>query len=178
VRSGDAFGLVACDNTVRLDLFEPPSHRLGLADEIRNKLLTGQPFSSQSDASALPFAAQQLRQKRSLVFLISDFHLPDALLTESLTSLALHDVVPLVIWDSAEYRNIPAWGWARVRDMESGGDRSIFLRPSLARQIKESYLTRCQTIITKCLQAGTRPPFFIEDTFNAEQLTRHLLEMS
>ena len=176
VRSGDSFGLVACDNSVRFDLFEPPSHRLSLAEEIRNKLLADQSSSGQSDASALPLAAQQLRQKRSLVFLISDFHLPDALLTKTLTALAPHDVAPLVLWDSAEYRNIPTWGWARVRDMESGGNRSIFLRPSLAKQIKESYTERRQIIISKCLQAGTRTPFFIEDTFNAEQLTRHLLE--
>ncbi|MDO9203942.1 DUF58 domain-containing protein [Methylotenera sp.] len=178
VRSGDAFGLVACDDTVRLDLFAPPSHRLGLADEIRNKLLADLPANTQSDASALPLAAQQLRQKRSLVFLISDFHLPDALLTKTFTSLAPHDVVPLVLWDSAEYHHIPTWGWVRVRDMESGGYRSIFLRPSLMRQIKASYTARRQTIIAQCLQAGTRAPFFIEDTFNAEQLTRHLLEAS
>lgn len=185
VRSGDSFGLVACDSAVRSDLFEAPTHRLGLAEEIRTKLLAThqKPLAHNNTtqaitASALPFAAQQLRQKRSLVFLISDFHLPDALISQTLVSLTPHDVVPLVLWDSAEYNNIPSWGWARVRDMESGGDRALFLRPSLVKKIKESYVERRQIIIAKCLQAGTRTPFFIEDTFNAEQLTRHLLEVS
>lgn len=178
VRSGDAFGLVACDDAVRLDLFEPPSYRLNLANEIRNKLLADKSSVTKSSATALPLAAQQLRQKRSLVFLISDFHLPDALLTKTLTTLAPHDVVPVVLWDSAEYRNIPSWGWARVQDMESGGQRSMFLRPALAKQIQNAYLKRRQNINTHCLQAGTRVPFFIEDTYHADRLTHHLLEVN
>jgi uncharacterized protein (DUF58 family) len=176
VRSGDSFGLVACDNTVRLDLFAPPSHRVGLVDEIYNKLLADLASNGHAEASALPLAAQQLRQKRSLVFLISDFHLSDALISQTFTSLAPHDVVPLVLWDSAEYSNIPNWGWARVRDMEGGADRSLFLRPSLVQKIKATYTARRKNITAHCLKAGTRTPFFIEDTFNAEQLTRHLLE--
>ena len=182
LRSGDSFGLVACDNVVRSDLFEPPTHRRGLADEIRTKLLKQQKTNATEtaskplSASALPLAAQQLRQKRSLVFLISDFHISDVFLDKTLDSLAPHDVVPLVLWDSAEYNNIPAWGWARVRDMEGGGDRSLFLRPSLVRLIKTCYAERRKNIIAQCARAGTRAPFFIEDTFNAERLTRHLLE--
>lgn len=182
LRSGDSFGLVACDNVVRSDLFEPPTHRRGLADEIRTKLLEQQKTNATEtasmplSASALPLAAQQLRQKRSLVFLISDFHISDVLLDKTLDSLAPHDVVPLVLWDSAEYNNIPAWGWALVRDMEGGGDRSLFLRPSLVRLIKACYAERRKNIIAQCAKAGTRAPFFIEDTFNAERLTRHLLE--
>lgn len=177
--SGDSFGLVVCDNTVRSDLFEAPTHRRGLADEIRTKLLAEQqinPTKTATSANALSLAAQHLRQKRSLVFLISDFHLSDALLNKTLGSLSSHDVVPLVLWDSAEYKNVPAWGWARVRDMEGGGDRSLFLRPSLVRQIQAAYTERHKNIISQCSRAGTRAPFFIEDTFDAEQLTRHLLE--
>ncbi|MDO9282000.1 MAG: DUF58 domain-containing protein [Methylotenera sp.] len=183
LRSGDSFGLIACDNVVRADLFEPPTHRRGLADEVRTKLLAEQQKTNSTEtattpftASALPLAAQQLRQKRSLVFIISDFHLSDALLNKTLEYLSSHDVVPLVLWDSAEYKNIPAWGWARVRDMEGGGDRSLFLRPSLVRLIKACYAERRNNIIAQCAKAGTRAPFFIEDTFNAERLTRHLLE--
>lgn len=183
VRSGDSFGLVACDKTVRSDLFEEPTHRLSLAEEIRAKLLAKQQVSHSIDkptqplsASALPLAAQHLRQKRSLVFLISDFHLPDTLISQTLSSLTRHDVVPLVLWDSAEYSSIPNWGWARVRDMEGGGERSLFLRPSLIQKIKATYDARRISIAALCLKAGVRAPFFIEDTFKAEQLTCHLLE--
>jgi uncharacterized protein (DUF58 family) len=177
IRGGDSFGLVACDHTVRHDLYEPPSHRLGLVEEIRTKLLSNDSASPKPvGASALPLAAKLLRQKRSLIFLISDFHLSDALISQTLASLAAHDVVPIVVWDSAEYRNIPSWGWARMYDMEGGKYSSLFMRPSLTKKIIASYATRRQKITSQCLKSGTRTPFFIEDTFNAEQLTRHLLE--
>lgn len=181
-RSGDSFGLVVCDDEVREDLFQPPSFRRGTAAELRDQLLTAFRASATRTtthrASSLALAAQQLRQKRSLVFLISDFHLPDILISRTLTSLATHDVVPLVVWDSAEYADIPSWGWARVRDMEGGGQRSLFLRPKLSAQIKDAYLARRKSIAQFCLKAGVRAPFFVEDTFNAEHLTRHLLETS
>lgn len=183
VRNGDSFGLVACDNAVRFDLFEAPAYRPGLAEEIRAKLLVSQQLGNSIDktiqpltATALPLAAQLLRQKRSLVFLISDFHLPDALISQTLSSLMPHDVIPLVLWDSSEYSNIPDWGWARVRDMEGGGESSLFLRPGLVQKIKAAYAERRKNISALCLNAGVRAPFFIEDTFRAEQLTRHLLE--
>lgn len=176
-RNGDSFGLVACDHAVRHDLYEAPSHRLGLAAEIRTKLLSSCTTTQQSNSAlALPLAAQQLRQKRSLIFLISDFHLPDAIIKQTLTSLIPHDVVPIVIWDSAEYRNIPNWGWARIRDLECGEERSLFLRPSLVQKIINTFTSRRKNITSLCLKLGTRSPFFIEDTFNAEQLTCHLLE--
>lgn len=183
IRSGDLFGLVACDDTIRTDLFEPPTHRLSLIEEVRTKLMAI-PRTDQANhttappitATALPLAAEQLRQKRSLVFLVSDFHLPDALIKQTMTSLSAHDVVPLVLWDSAEYSNLPSWGWARVRDMEGGEDRSLFLRQRLVEKVKTSYVTRRKDLTSQCIKAGIRTPFFIEDTFNAEQLTRHLLE--
>jgi uncharacterized protein (DUF58 family) len=174
-RSGDAFGLVACDDVLRNDLFEPPSYRRGLMEEIRLKLLRADQRLHAS-ASALPLAASQLRQKRSLVFIISDFHLDESRLHQTISSLVAHDVVPLVLWDSAEFSDLPTWGWARVRDMETGGERSLFLRPRLVESIKSAYAKRHARITALCRRAGARTPFFIHDQFNAELLTHHLLE--
>ncbi|CAG0997773.1 hypothetical protein MTYP_02666 [Methylophilaceae bacterium] len=174
-RNGDNFALVVCDDKARADMFSAPSHRRNLAEDIRARCLQGS-FYEGAGASALPLAVEHLRQKRSLVFLISDFHLEEKLLRKTLLSLTQHDVVPLVLWDSAEYRDIPAWGWARVRDMESGGSRSLFMRPSLALRIKASYAERRAGIVAMCRQAGARTPFFVEDRFCVEHLTRHLLE--
>jgi uncharacterized protein (DUF58 family) len=133
-------------------------------------------FNDGTESSALAQAAGHLRRKRSLVFLLSDFHLNESLMKKTLNSLSAHDVVPVVLWDSAEYQDIPQWGWARVRDMEGSGDASLFMRPKLAEKIRNSYRQRRQEIIRLCKHAGTRTPFFTEDRFNAEQLTRHMLE--
>jgi uncharacterized protein (DUF58 family) len=174
-RHGDNFSLIACDDVVRLDMLSPPSHRLGVAQDIYAKLMSAS-FNDGTGSSALAQAAGHLRRKRSLVFLLSDFHLNESLMKKTLNSLSTHDVVPVVLWDSAEYQDIPQWGWARVRDMEGSGDASLFMRPKLAEKIRNSYRQRRQEIIRLCKHAGTRTPFFTEDRFNAEQLTRHMLE--
>lgn len=176
-RHGDSFSLLACDDVVRQDLFSPPSARRGLAQELHRKILSAD-IRPQSGATGLPRAIEQVRPSRSLVFLISDFHLDEALLSNTLTSFSAHDVVPLVLWDSSEYRDLPEWGWARVRDMEGQGDRSIFLRRRLKREIEQRYLERKSELKKLCRQYGARAPFFIEDKFDAGLLTRHLLEAS
>lgn len=177
IRNGDNFGLIACDDTLRADMFMPPSHRRDIVAEIRKRFSRARPAAG-TGVRALPRAAEQLRQRRALVFLISDFHLDTAVLRQTLVSMASHDIVPLVLWDSAEYRDIPSWGWARVRDMESGEDRSLFMRSELRERIRQSYAARRREIICQCRQGGTRMPFFVEDRFHAESLTRHLLEAS
>lgn len=176
-RHGDSFSLLACDDQVRQDLFIAPSHRRGMAQEIHKKIL-GAEIYTQRGALALPRAIEQVRPNRSLVFLISDFHLEESLLSRTLTSFSAHDVVPLVLWDSSEYRDLPDWGWARVRDLEHGGERSLFLRRRLKQEIEQSYLARKQELKAMCRKYGARTPFFIEDEFDAGLLTRHLLEAS
>lgn len=172
---GDNFSLIACDDVVRQDMFLPPSHRLSTAQDVYSRLMNVN-FDDIAGASALPLAADFLRKKRSLVFLLSDFHLDEELIKKTLSTLGSHDVVPVVLWDSAEYRDIPQWGWARVRDMEGRGDGSLFIRPKLAGKIKDAYQQRRRDIIRLCRRAGARAPFFTEDSFEAEQLSRHMLE--
>lgn len=174
-RHGDNFSLIACDDEVRLDMFLPPSPRQGLAQDVHDKLMHAR-FKDGSNASALTRAVELLRKKRSLVFLFSDFHFDEKFMLETLMTFGTHDVVPLVLWDSAEYQNVPEWGWARVRDMEGAGTGSLFMRRGLAAKIRHAYAQRRQQIIRICKQAGVRTPFFAEDSFKAEQLTRHLLE--
>ena len=110
-RGGDSFSLIACDDVLHHELFEPPASRRGLAEEVRDKLLRFNAADKTRSANALPLAANQLRRKRSLVFMISDFHLEASLLNKTLAALAAHDVVPLVLWDSTEFTDLPAWGW-------------------------------------------------------------------
>lgn len=174
-RGGDSFGLVACDDAVRLDLFEPPATRRGMAQEVRRRLLACSSHR-EARATALPQAAVHLHRARALVFLISDFHFDALMQQRTLESLAMHDVVPVVLWDGAEYRDLPRWGWARVRDMEGGGERVLFLRPALAQEMRRAYQQRLQALADLCRRQGVRPPFVVESRYHAEHLTHHLLE--
>ena len=63
-----------------------------------------------------------------MVFLLSDFHFDLELLTEVLRRLATHSVVPVVIWDSAEYRALPRRGLVRMQDSETGAERLLWWR--------------------------------------------------
>lgn len=173
-RQGDAFGLCTADEELRLDLSEPVSSQRGVAQQVYQKIHSAT-LKSQSSASALPKLSTQLGNKKSLVFLISDFHLDAETLQASLQNMAIHDVVPIVLWDAAEYENIPAWGWARVRDMETGADASLFLRPKLLQKITDAYAQRRSALTTLCRKFGIRQPFFVGERFSAAQLSQHLL---
>lgn len=174
-RIGDAFGLIACDDGIREDLLISPSWRRGMAGEIHGLVRSAQ-IGDGKRSGALPYAVEAMRRGRSLVFLVSDFHLEVDLLDRTLASLAPHDVQPVVLWDRAEYADLPAWGWARVRDMESGRERSLFLRKALVQRIGARYDEHRRALAASCRSFGLRPPFYVEGRFDAGRLTRHLLE--
>lgn len=177
IRNGDSFSLIVGDDEIRADLSVPPSYRPGLAYEVYTMLRAAVPREGVR-ASALTHAAGQIKRKRALVFLVSDFHLDEENVESVLQSLAMHDVVPMVLWDSAEYRDLPDWGWARVSDMESSATASLFMRRGMASRIRQSYETRRRELADVCRRAGARSPFFMGDRFDAEQLSRHLLEVA
>jgi len=172
--TGDAFGLLASDEHIRHDINIHPSRQRNTAQLTYNSLSMAS-FNHLQGAEALPLAAAQTSHHRSLVFLISDFHLETSLLKQTFQALAAHDVVPVVLWDSAEYTDIPSWGWARVRDLETGLERSLFMRSQVTRKIQDSYRQRRDELKAMCRAHGLRPPFFVGNSYSAEGLTRHLL---
>ena len=173
--TGDSFGLIVCDDAIRADLQVYPSRQRATAQEVFSKLSSAKLLQKRG-ATALPAAVEQLSHHRSLVFLLSDFHIEDDLLKRTLQSLSHHDVVPIVLWDTAEYDDLPSWGWARVRDMESGQERNLFFRGKVIDAIRNEYAQRQSKLKTLFRQFGFRPPYFVGDAFSAESLTRHLLE--
>lgn len=173
--NGDTFGCVGADDNLRMEVYEPSTYRAAIVEDIASKMRSVQ-FTQPAGIHALPRVSELLPTRRSLVFLISDFYMDEALLTQSLHSLAAHDVVPIVIWDSAEITDLPDWGWMRVNDMEGNGMRTVFLRPALKQAIKNSYHTRQQSLTQLFSTYGTRPPFFVLNQFNSEAMTQHMLE--
>jgi len=169
-RTGDPFACLACDGSIQWDLSLPLRLHKGVAEEWRGQVEQFQPNSARH--GGLLEAAMQLGRQRALVFLASDFHLPDAELQALFNALALHDVVPVVLWDSAEYENLPAWGLAELRDPETGQRRRLFLRPTLREKIALSYARRREDLIRLCSAFG-REPFFLIDRFDAEAMTRY-----
>ncbi len=169
-RTGDSFGFIGCDETLREDLFLPCRFHKGAAPELHERL-RGFPARGRS-AEGLHRAAPRLGRQRALVFLASDFHFPLAQVASLLDSLVRHDVVPVVLWDSAEYGHLPPRGLAYVEDPETGARRRLFMRPGLREKFREEFAKRREALTRLCAARG-REPFFVVDRFDADGMTRY-----
>ncbi|MFK8253001.1 DUF58 domain-containing protein [Ancylobacter terrae] len=172
VRSGDSFALVGCDDAVRDDVSLPPGRRRGLEEEVFERLAAAAP---RGGSAGLEAAAERLALRRGLVFLISDFLLPPARIAAVLDSLWRHDVVPVVIRDSAFDDGLPAWGLIEVADLEDGATRLVFMRPALRARWRAQARERQGALAAAFAARGLRP-FELADTLDTDALARRLME--
>lgn len=128
-RVGDRFGLIACDDRVREELGIALSRARGGEDEMSERFARFVPRSA--GASGLRDAAISLGGRKRLVVLVSDFRFPESEIASLIDALAGHDVVPIVLDDSAEVDGLPLWGLISLQDLETGRKRSILMRPAL-----------------------------------------------
>lgn len=171
-RTGDPFGFIGCDEAIRRDLCLPLRFHKGAAPELYERVRS---FPAQGrSALALAEVAPHLGRQRALVFLVSDFHFPLQQADAVLASLARHDVVPVVLWDSAEYERLPSWGLLYVQDPETGARRRLCLRPALRERLRAAFARRREELVHVCTLRG-REPFFVVDRFDADAMTRYFL---
>lgn len=168
--ASDPFGFVGFDDVVREDWISTTSVKPYMAIELAERLKDyhPQPVSSRGVLDIYRY----LPRERSLVFLISDFHMPLTLLEDSLPMLLRHHIVPMVLWDTEEYQNLPEFGIASVTDSETGAKRTLFLRKELKARIIDSFEKR-RTEIHEMFMRFDMPPFFVENDFDADALTEY-----
>ncbi len=171
--TGDRFGFVGCGQTLDPQLLiSPASQQYGrvvdIATRIKSSRLTGR-------ADGLLQAANYLPDRSALVFLLSDFYLPMAMVRQIMRRLNQHMVVPLVIWDKQESSDLPAWGLLKFSDLELGKTRTLLMRPSLREKIYASYLNRKQQL-RKCFRSFGAEPLFIEQGFQAELISQYFFQ--
>ncbi len=169
-RTGDSFGAVACDAVVREDLLLPQSRSRAAAGEL-TAALRAMPPEGRS-AHGLALAHRHLPQRRSLVFLLSDFHLPLDEVSAVLSSLAHHDLVPVVLWDSREFALSAERGLAQVLDPESGRQRMVWWRPALRERWSAQWAERREALL-KVFRGQRLRPLFIDGAFDADAVTRY-----
>ena len=172
-RVNDPFGFVGFDEKVRDDWMFTSSIKVHGAFELTDRLAAHRP--GHVAATALGDVAQFLPRERSLVLLVSDFHTPLEQLGDQLTTLMRHHVVPLVLWDAAEYRNLPEFGIASVTDCETGARRTLFLRKHYRERILQAFQDR-RIALEKLFMSVDMPPLFIEDRFEADALTEYFYQ--
>lgn len=171
-RTGDAFGFIGADEELRKDLYLPATRAPGagaaLSARLRDLELTGR------SAEALRRVAALLPRRRCLVFLVSDFHLPQELLTAVLDGLAHHQLVPVVLWDPLEFVPAERFGLVGVRDPETGARRTLLLRPALRRKLSAAFRERSDSLRRELARRGTRP-LLVTGPLRAEEVTRYFL---
>jgi hypothetical protein len=170
-RNGDLFTFVGCDDVVRTDLFIPPTQRRAALLDLRERLTSARPAGRQG-ASGLLQAADWLPQRRSLVFLVSDFHFPLATTEALFDSLRMHDIVPVVLWDPIETQVPKGSGLLRLQDSETGRHRLIWLRSSLRERWLAAVAERRAALRRLC-QARGRPALILEAAFEADLVTHY-----
>ena len=171
--NSDPFGFIGFDDVVREDWVSTASAKAQRGIEMAEKLKEYHP--PHIGSSGLLDIYRYLPRERSLIFLISDFHMPMELLEQSLPMLLRHHIVPIVLWDAEEYRNIPEFGIASVADSETGARRTLFLRKELRERIIQSFEDR-RTAIYEMFMSFDMPPFFVEGEFNADDLTEYFYQ--
>jgi uncharacterized protein (DUF58 family) len=181
-RQGDAFAMRGADDHEQAALQVLPSFQPGTAQAVALQLTAYWQQAATSgnangrSAKAMPETMLSLGPQRALVLLLSDFYWPEALLQQTLQAGQHHDVVPVVLRDRTATAGLPGFGWARLRDMESGEQRSWMLRRGLHQQIDQHDQQQKQALNARFLKAGTRSPLWLNPGWRAEEVSRHLME--
>ena len=164
----DPFGFIGFDEKVREDWISTTSfkshHAIALAESLKDF------HPAPVNCNGITEVYRYLPRERSLVFLISDFHMPNDLLEEGLSNLLKHYIVPVVLWDAAECRNLPEFGLANVTDAESGEKRTLFIRKQLREKIIQSFENRREEIYELFMRFDM-PPFYVEGEFDPDLMT-------
>ncbi|NEU11360.1 DUF58 domain-containing protein [Methylobacterium sp. BTF04] len=171
-RIGDAFGLIGCDAEIRADVTLPASRRRGIGAAVAARLRDVRCRGAHADGMAQ--AGRHLVGRPKIVFVVSDFRWPEALIGQVFAGLARHDIVPVMLADPAEDADLPAWGLMELDDLEGAGRRTVFMRPALRRAWIARERARAETL-SRIATAYGRPPFRLAGRFDADALTRHLI---
>ncbi|AXE96370.1 DUF58 domain-containing protein [Paraburkholderia sp. DD10] len=179
-RVGDAVGLLAFDTGLRDDLMLPARHHRGAGAAMRAMLSEGgrPALRREGDgATGLRRAAERLSGRQGLVFVVSDFHWPLDTLRASFDLLMPALLVPIVVWDPFELEAPQENALMMMRDAESNGRRTLWMRPALRAQWRNAVAQRRARIDALCTAHGVRP-FYLTGPFDPQALSRYFLELT
>jgi uncharacterized protein (DUF58 family) len=169
-RTGDSFGFMAAAETLIEELHVPPRRSKQLAALLEEGLRRLAPAGRSS--AGIRQAALQVGRRRALVFLLSDFHCELDEIESWLDRLSAHAVVPVVLWDPAEYTWPERIAWTRVRDLETGQQRGMLMRPALSAKIRAGFIRRQRELCGCFSKYGARPLGFTQ-RFDPDRVSQY-----
>ena len=120
---------------------------------------------------------QHLAGRQGLVFIVSDFHWPLAGMSLALDALVHAFVVPVVIWDAAEIHPPAHDGLAQLRDVESGAQRTLWMRRRTREKWQESANAR-RTELNEVFASRAMRPFYVTGRFDSEAMSQYFFEVA
>lgn len=172
IRTGDTFAMFGADAQIRPELSQGATRARTAVGRTVEALKSFAP--RHAGTSGLIDAAMLAGARRGLVFLVSDFLMPDAELTALFEQLSRHDVIPVALYDSAEIDALPDWGLLELADLETGRRRLVVLRPSLKVAWRNKIETRRAAFRNIARRFG-REPFEVTDAIDWERFGAHLM---
>jgi len=172
-RTGDPMGVIGCADKVLPEYTLPATRNGEAARDVIGRLSRLRPTAD--GAQGLLDAAPLVGSRRCLVFIVSDFHFPLDFTRRLLRAYARHDIVPIVLWDSAEFRHPPAYGLARMRDSETGAERYLLLRPAIRARLIKAFEERRAALDRVFLGFG-HTPYFLTDKLDCDDLNRFFMQ--
>lgn len=168
--AGDVFSLIAYDREVIEDYTLPLSHYQHQSLEAIAQLESR--VDMRGGCEGILEVPQYLSQNRGLVFWISDFHMPLPMIEQALITMTQHQVIPIVLWDPKEYRNLPRFGFGNMIDPETGTNRTVFFREALREKFLAVFDARRQALEHLFLKFDS-PPLFMESEYSPETMSHY-----
>ena len=167
---GDLFSFIAYNQQVLEDFTLPLSHHIYQSFELIEQLSSYKKL--RVGGEGIFEVPQYLSQHKGLVFWISDFHMPIALIEHALNAMSMHQIVPVVLWDDQEYKKLPKFGFGNMIDPETGANRSIFFRDAVCAQFEQVFIERKQAL--DALFTGfDYQAIYLNDVFQPEILSHY-----
>lgn len=173
--AGDAVGLQAFDATPREDLYFPVVHGRGTGELMRSALAACTP--GRAAGCGLAETIRQLAGRRDLVFLVSDFHWPLAVVAEAMDMLSHAWLVPMVVWDQTEMAPPPVDGLVTLRDAETGAATPVWVNARLRQRWTTQVASR-RHALNALFGARSLLPIYLHGRFDAQALSRYFLELT
>lgn len=169
-QAGDLFSFIAYNDEVIEDYTLPLSRDLHQSKSIIEELQHYQ--TMRAGTNAISEAPNYLSQDKSLVFWISDFHMPLAVIEKTMSAMSSHKIIPIILWDDHEYKSLPKLGFSTMIDPETGLNRTIFFRKELKEKFVAEFEQRKQDLDVLFLKHES-PALFVDGDYNAEVFTHY-----
>lgn len=169
----DAIGFIGIEDEINLEWVARLSYRSYRTQNLIDRLCSYRP--NKSGHQGLKSVYQLLPKDKTLIFFISDFHMPIEDIKDSFGLLSRNRIVPIVLWNKSEYENLPNFGIITINDPESGAESTMFLRKKMISRIKENFSER-KKLLQKTFLEFNSPAFFVEDKFEPLLMTEYFNE--